>query len=70
MRVGMLTDKYLNTYKVFQRDTRYYGTEVSNHANTEFQQRAKCLSFNYQCEIKMEKLEASRDLIKTTFKYC
>ena len=35
MRVEILTDEHLNTYKVFQRDTRYAGTDVSNHAKTE-----------------------------------
>ena len=35
MRVGMLTDEHLNTYKVFQRDIRYDGTEALNHSKTE-----------------------------------
>ena len=64
MRVRILTDKHLNTYKALQRDTRYADNEVSNHANTESWQRATCLSSNYQCGIRIEKLEALRDLIR------
>ena len=64
MRVGILTDKHLNNYKVFHRDTRYDGTEVSNRSKTESWQRAKCLSSNYQCAIRTETLEALRDSIR------
>ena len=60
----MLTDGHLNTYKVFQRDTRYEGTDVSNHAKNESWQRAKCLNYNYQCGIRMEKIEALQDSVR------
>ena len=34
MRVGMLTDEHLITCKLFKRDIKYGGTEVSNHSKT------------------------------------
>ena len=60
----MLPDEHLSTYNIFKRDTKYAGTEVSNHSKTKSWQRAKCLSSHYQCAIKLNKLETLRDSMR------
>ena len=65
MSVGTLIDEYMSTYKAFKHNTKYDGTELSNHSKTKSWQRAKCLSSNYQCAIRLQKLEALPDSIRT-----
>ena len=64
MSVRMLTDEHLSTYKVFKRDTKYAGTDVSKNSKIESWQRAKCLSSNYHCESRLNKLETLQDSIR------
>ena len=65
MRVGMLSDEHMSTYRVFKCNTKYESTEVSNHFKTESWQRVKGLSSHYHCAIRLNKLETLRDSIRT-----